>query len=761
MTSFYALSYLENPKEEPHYHADFELIYVLRGTLTARSSMGDSFLQSGDVYLINPGLSHQLCEPEHCVVASLTLYYQTLAELLDTQDFVFMCNTSQDRNQSHSVLTEWLGRFLMSCQHSEGTITTVGILLQVLDCLVSRYLVTINTSKGQHRATSMELVLAYIAQHYWERLSLSELCDRFFYTTSTFSRLFRKYTGTTFVQYLNQVRLTRSLQSLLQSDMPISTIALENGFSSTAVYDKTFREHYGCSPRQYRMEFSAAQPQSGPFPVAEEAQILEYIEELNQYQSLSDGVMHQAAKIDTRQSVLCPQIWSIAANAGSVRQLLSYDVQNLLQQYVSEIGCSMVRVTDVQELFFPARSPETRFRAIERVLSFLTAKLRVTPIFVFHPVPEKEKTAFMSAVADFLQHIMRRFPTEQAKSWSFEILCNIDRETELEQYSELSSLIRLFIPNALVGGFGIRTGSEIPPRFKQWLRSIKPPDFLSIRAYPPEIRQNLNGQTQVRSSMNIEAMVHDIRKLKAELSIGTKKIPLWVSEWNITDSNTTIINDSVAKAAYMTQFITQLMNEIDLGIYSAFCDWPQVRPDSRPLTGAGGLLSRHGLAKPAYYPISYMRSAGERLLQKGEHYFLTKDRDNYYWGLCYNSVQPNYSYFLKPEEEIGYHDLHSIFESRAAIELTFELRHVQNGSYCVKRGTLGESASILDVIQQMGDPELMAVDDYNYLRNALIPKDLQFTQVEVTDGVLRYRTLIRRNEMQLIHIYPLKLSLES
>ena len=54
MTGIYSLHYLDNPREEQHYHTDFELLYVLRGTVTGRTTLGDFSLQSGDVWVVNP-----------------------------------------------------------------------------------------------------------------------------------------------------------------------------------------------------------------------------------------------------------------------------------------------------------------------------------------------------------------------------------------------------------------------------------------------------------------------------------------------------------------------------------------------------------------------------------------------------------------------------------------------------------------------------------------------------------------------------------
>lgn len=56
----------------------------------------------------------------------------------------------------------------------------------------------------------------------------------------------------TFTDYLIQVRMKTAVRLLMEGDRNISRIAEEVGYSSVQSFSKVFRNHYHCSPGEYR-----------------------------------------------------------------------------------------------------------------------------------------------------------------------------------------------------------------------------------------------------------------------------------------------------------------------------------------------------------------------------------------------------------------------------------------------------------------------------------------------------------------------------
>jgi AraC family transcriptional activator FtrA len=100
--------------------------------------------------------------------------------------------------------------------------------------------------------------MAYALEHLDEPLDLDTLAGRAYMSVRTFTRRFRKATGTTPGRWLLEQRVRASLALLETSDASIETVAASVGFASAA----TFRHHFAAimhtSPTAYRRAFYAA-----------------------------------------------------------------------------------------------------------------------------------------------------------------------------------------------------------------------------------------------------------------------------------------------------------------------------------------------------------------------------------------------------------------------------------------------------------------------------------------------------------------------
>ena len=77
----------------------------------------------------------------------------------------------------------------------------------------------------------LSTITDYIRENYTkELLSLEMVADRFGYSPSYLSRMFRKYAQTNYKTYLQNVRIEYGFQELANTDHTIGEIALNNGF---------------------------------------------------------------------------------------------------------------------------------------------------------------------------------------------------------------------------------------------------------------------------------------------------------------------------------------------------------------------------------------------------------------------------------------------------------------------------------------------------------------------------------------------------
>ncbi|WP_248927823.1 AraC family transcriptional regulator [Paenibacillus hamazuiensis] len=95
-------------------------------------------------------------------------------------------------------------------------------------------------------------VVQYVNDHYLEPLSLAALSERFHMHPAQLSKQFGETYGIHFVDFLHELRIRHACSLLLTSDLPISQIAYESGFSSYPTFSRVFLRIKGMTPRQYR-----------------------------------------------------------------------------------------------------------------------------------------------------------------------------------------------------------------------------------------------------------------------------------------------------------------------------------------------------------------------------------------------------------------------------------------------------------------------------------------------------------------------------
>lgn len=96
----------------------------------------------------------------------------------------------------------------------------------------------------------------YIEQNYQEKIMVNDVAQFLNMTETTLSRLLKKRTGKSFVDFLNEYRIGFASRWLTETDQTIAEIAVRCGFYNISNFNRIFRKNKGCTPGQYRENFS-------------------------------------------------------------------------------------------------------------------------------------------------------------------------------------------------------------------------------------------------------------------------------------------------------------------------------------------------------------------------------------------------------------------------------------------------------------------------------------------------------------------------
>ena len=109
-----------------------------------------------------------------------------------------------------------------------------------------------SSAAARPRNETVEKICTYLAENYLQKFSLTEVAARFYISPYYLSRLFRRVTGQSIVDYINNRRIDAARRLLENTELSISDIAEQTGFASAAHFRRVFREVMDISPLQYR-----------------------------------------------------------------------------------------------------------------------------------------------------------------------------------------------------------------------------------------------------------------------------------------------------------------------------------------------------------------------------------------------------------------------------------------------------------------------------------------------------------------------------
>lgn len=118
--------------------------------------------------------------------------------------------------------------------------------------VVNRFVDQLFEFSGVKHAGVIHRAVLYIRAHHAEKISLEDVARSVYLSPTYFSRVFSQETGSTFNAYLNGVRVESCKSLLLDPSLQLLDVALAAGFVSQSYFTKVFKKYTGFSPLQYR-----------------------------------------------------------------------------------------------------------------------------------------------------------------------------------------------------------------------------------------------------------------------------------------------------------------------------------------------------------------------------------------------------------------------------------------------------------------------------------------------------------------------------
>ena len=116
---------------------------------------------------------------------------------------------------------------------------------------------SISQNRQNHCSLSIEKAKSFIQRHYKDsNLSVGSVSRHLHLSPSYFRAVFKKETGSTFVNYLTDLRMQKAMDLICSTDMKNYEIAYEVGYSDPHYFSYCFKKHFKMAPNEFRDNLS-------------------------------------------------------------------------------------------------------------------------------------------------------------------------------------------------------------------------------------------------------------------------------------------------------------------------------------------------------------------------------------------------------------------------------------------------------------------------------------------------------------------------
>jgi AraC-like DNA-binding protein len=255
-----------------HWHDEMELIYIKKGKGLLNIDFKAYEVSAGTIALILPGRLHSIEQ-----LAQERMEYENIIFhpniLLSKQtdscssDFFQPLLTGQVSVPALYTPDSPFYREISACVDANDEIcktNPTGYQLFIKSQLFMLFYVLFRnccideTQKKDYKSLEkMKLILKYIENHYMDKITIADIANELSLSQSHFMKYFKNTMGTSFIDYLNEYRLTMASRLLVASDSSILDIASEVGFENLSHFNRSFKKRFGQTPSTYRKEHNA------------------------------------------------------------------------------------------------------------------------------------------------------------------------------------------------------------------------------------------------------------------------------------------------------------------------------------------------------------------------------------------------------------------------------------------------------------------------------------------------------------------------
>ena len=250
-----------------HWHDDLEFILVTKGSMFYYINGKSVFLETGDAVFVNSRRLHSsfapggqdceyICFLVHPTLLCASSYIEEKYILPIVNGSVDYLSLPESKKEAKAAL-----RIIRETFDLLGNVDfELKIQKPLFELWYEIYRLTDNKSESvspqNYHLSALKVMIEFINKHYSEKITLEQIGRAGGFGETSCCRIFKKYTNKTPLNFLIDHRLQKGIELLLSTDLTVTEISTQTGFSSPSYFSEMFKKNYGCSPREYKQNNS-------------------------------------------------------------------------------------------------------------------------------------------------------------------------------------------------------------------------------------------------------------------------------------------------------------------------------------------------------------------------------------------------------------------------------------------------------------------------------------------------------------------------
>lgn len=702
---------------------DAKLVYILAGQVELLKDNQRTNFSLGEFFLI-PNFSKITVKLKDIQTRAylINLAYTPSSDNNDVLS-VFQGNSKRMGEAVNSTLSTSLQKLLKLyyLNHDDASYWEVGSLyFQIINKLEKKYLIQQNKSKD---LLTKENLILYLTNHITDDISVKEVARQFFVSNQTISRFFKKEFGKSLGKYIQEKRLKRVKEGLVETNEPINSLAYTAGFKNLNSFNRIFKNTYGISPSKYRATNAK-----------ENTKVRDNIEEYykadftNFDTSIFEKVSHHTYSALTSKNYFSSRrIWNIQK------------VDSLLNLYQLKKVLNFIEIETIRFPIDLVKLSENQYLTIMSELAKLNIELHFRIDITDRVLLTK-----------FFEKLLKHFGIGFLSKITVEVCEDTSNKDFLNYYSSFYDILknRFGIKRCGLGNFTFLGNRPTYEALAPCINQHNKIDFLSFNAVPHikkdsnySLRKNIVDQSHLDNVFaNIKEEVLQIHK-----SFGTET-PLLLSEFNLTADFTDPINDHLYLASYYLAFIEQMEPLFEAIGYLSLLE--ETDYSENLFSGNPGLIVANTLPKAVIFAEQFKQRLPKKLIGYDKNLYISSDVLGKYEILTYN-YQPINDYYTSSKKMDLYHYQNYIFNSQRKV-FQLNITNVPNGTYRVTFcGLNQENGSGPTVLNKYSGLKQLSDDMIEFISHQFRPILYQ-KEITVQDNEISEKIILNPSEIESI-----------